>query len=199
MFNLEIINDFIDKKAINSITVNEKLYQVDVKARKKMTRMLRNAGIITLVFFLCLGFITNKSFTVDIPFPVMMLLITLFFGSFSASRDEFKPMKKDYLFYEDELIIYKGEDFNEFSDIVQLDRIKYSDIKEISYNKIDKKMVINSTAETINYITAESAEDYEITYHETAEKNIVIYFNDETHSELINNFENHSGLKINII
>lgn len=199
MFNLEIINEFIDKKAINSITVNEKHYEMDLKLKRKMTRMLRNAGLITLVFFLIVSFITNKSLTIDIPFPIVALLITLFFGSFASSRDEFKPVVKDYLFYEDHLLIYRGQEFDEYSDSVQMDKIKYEDIKELSFNKIDKKLSLQALTESISYITADNIEDYEITYHNTTDKNINIYFNDNSSSNLINYFETNSNLKVNII
>ena len=194
-----ILNDFIDNKPVHSTTIAEKEYQVDIKAKKKLARMMRNAGLITFAFFLILGFIINKSISFNVPFPAMIMIIIMLVYSFSATKDTYELVNTDFLFYDDSLILFKEKVINEVSSVIQMNRVYYKDIKNIVYNKVDNKLSFSGSVEAIDYTTDVNGDLDEVTFYNTFNKNFAIYFNDDKGPGLVADIENNSELKVQII
>lgn len=199
MENYPILNDFIDNKPVHSTTIAEKEYQVDIKAKKKFARMMRNAGLITFAFFLILGCIINKSISFNVPFPAMLLIIIMLLYSFSATKDTYDLVNTDFLFYDDSIIIFKEKVINEVSNIIQMQRIYHKDVKNITYNKVDNKLSFSGKVEAIDYTTDVNGDLDEVTSYNTFNKNFAIYFNDDKGPNLVTDIEKNSELKVEII
>lgn len=197
----EFLDEFSESQTLQMFSVIEREYDGDIRTKRKMGRMMRNAAIITFLFFFVVELIKNRTITFDMPIPSVLSIMMLLFISFSMTREIYETGRTEFLFNDKCLYIFRKRTINGDYQVIYIDRINYSDISKVTYNQVDKKLTITGSVMALDYTLTDDAEEVidEITFFGSKGKNAAIYFDTKPEFDFMEIFRTYTSAETEII
>lgn len=164
------------------------------------TGKLKVAVWIIVAIIVIASFVFQESIFKQLSWPVRFMLIALCIGSLFVGGKKKVPSAMEVQFYKDYLIVFRNKHY--YSNSVsrkEFDKFKYSDIKQIQFRTVTKRVNIFGVVEGTWYnYKKDGSLPAEPTYHKVTDSICYFYTDFASDIDFVSEFESNCPIKVTI-